>query len=140
MSDKRTIELFSRGGGTVRKEYPADGVIKPGQRVTLQSTGKVKAAGTAGALSANYHALQDMYQGKDVTSTYADGEIVQVLVSASGDRLNVMADAGTYAIGDLLTQSATGTYKPAGADTPLVMVLENLTVPTGGALLTVEVL
>ena len=98
------------------EEGEADGVVSPGMLLELQSTGKVKAFDTEGAVAERAFAVENALAGGTVDDDYADGDMVQYHLVAPGSDIQAILSAGEKVVkGDRLVPSNDGSLIKLGS-------------------------
>jgi len=113
MSVPHTIRL--RGGKGHRDEFLANGALKPGHLLQMDSSEKVVVHATYGGTSEALFALEDSLQGNLITTAYASSDLVFTYQALPGDIIYARVPAGAVAIvkGDHLISNGDGTLVKA---------------------------
>ncbi len=98
-------------------EAEANEVISPGHQIELLSTGKVQKVATAGIECEKIIAVEDAYQGNDISDDYSAGDMVQYRAQKPGNIVYCrLKDGENVAIGAKLAQAGGGEVKAMVAD------------------------
>lgn len=109
---KNTIIL--KGYVNIRDEKVAVAGITPGHLVERTSADKVKVHATAGGSVNNLFAVEDNYQGNDITDAYVADDLVMLIKPVPGEQIYGIADGTsgtTIAIGDFLESAGDGSLR-----------------------------
>lgn len=107
-----TILLKAKGH---REEYKANGVMKPGHLLAVDSNGEVAVHGVVGGQGPVIVAVEDALRGNTVTTAFADDDRVPVVIGAKGDILQVrLANGQSASRGDSLASAGDGTLLVSG--------------------------
>lgn len=131
-SAPRTIRL--KGHGT-RMEAEANGTIKPGSLLQIQSTGKLVVMPTAALKPGALFALENELIGLGIDDNYVTGDLVQAEAMHAGMWVNalVAAAAPAIVIGDYLEAAADGTLrKVATSATAIAQAMSAVDNSAGG--------
>lgn len=106
-------------GDFIQKELLADEVLSPGHLLEVSAAGKWQKHSTANTRKHTAFAEAKLYEGKEITDAYADGDSVIGLIFPPGAEVVARVAAGATAIvvGDPLTPAADGTLKKATVGT-----------------------
>ncbi len=100
-----------------RDEALAGAAISPGDLVELNSAGKVIVHATEGGYAERAFAIEDALQGKDLTTNYAEGDLVQYNIVEVGAEVQAFLFAGEdVAIGEKLISNGDGTLVANGSE------------------------
>jgi hypothetical protein len=105
-------------GPYVYEEYKANSaLIYPGYLVKVDSNGEVAPHAAAGGFAEAIFAMEDVLQGRDDSTIYADNSIVACIIPHKGSVIRAMIKAGeTIEIGEFLKSNGDGTLVSAGAE------------------------
>lgn len=122
-------------GEVNRIQRDANGVITPGELLTILSTGKVDQHAVSGGPGLRYFAVENDIGGDDLTHDYANGEAVQINSCRPGDRVYAwLASGENVVIGDLLMSAGTGKLaKRTGTNIVIGVALEAINLSATGA-------
>lgn len=97
-------------GDFIQSEFEANEILSPGHMVELLSTGKIQKNDTLGVVPKLF-ALEQEYDGKEITVDYAEADTVIVTAVKSGNEVyaKLGANAPAIVIGDTLVPVAGGT-------------------------------
>ena len=121
----KRIHLLGKGR---HEEAKAGGAIRPGDLIKLNSDGEVVIHATAGGSSEVAFALEDALQGKSITQSYAEDDVVSYVLADRGDVVfSYLSWGENVAIGDFLSSNGDGALrKVQGSDKPIAVALEAL--------------
>lgn len=107
-------------------ERMANGTIKPGHLIKLDSSNKVVVHATAGGDGERNYALENALEGETIADAYASGDNVEYVIATRGDEIYGYLKGGeNVAIGDQLSSGGNGSHrKVTGTDKALAVALE----------------
>ena len=109
-------------GCGVRQEAIGSGVIKPGYLVALDSNGKFVAHSSAKAAASKRFAIENDLEGKGISDSYANGDLVQANVMQPGDEIQAyLKNAEDVDVGEFLESAGDGTLQAYTNGVPLAI-------------------
>lgn len=100
--------IHLKGAGRF-EEADAAGVIRPGQLLRINVDGDVVPHNIVGGQAERLFALEDALQGRPITTDYASGERVSILVASPGDEVYAWLAVGESVVpGDFLGSDGFG--------------------------------
>ncbi len=127
-------------GCGVRQEAIGSGVIKPGYLVALDSNGKFVAHSSAKAAASKRFAIENDLEGKGISDSYANGDLVQANVMQPGDEIQAyLKNAEDVDVGEFLESAGDGTLQAYTNGVPLAIAKE-AKVASGAELIKIEII
>ncbi len=119
-----TIKLFVRSD--IMEEIKAGTTILPGMLLLLDDDGTVKPHDDdAPAHATPLFAIEDVWQGKGIETTYSSGDKVRVWTPGRGDvALAILKDGADVKIGDFLESDGNGYLQKATSGVAVAQALE----------------
>lgn len=109
------------------EEAVAGGTIRPGDLIKLNSDGEVVVHATAAGNAERLFALEDALQGKEISESYANDDVVGFVVASPGDVVYAYLSWGeNVAKGDLLESNGDGALRKWTSGKVIAVSLDTL--------------
>ena len=117
-----TISRIHSKGDYRYEEHVADAALYPGHLLEINSDNEVLKHNSASTVAECLFAMEDVLQGRLVSTAYAAAEVVPCILPAKGSVVNARLLAGvSYTVGAVLESNGDGTLT-TGTTYPLAVV------------------